>query len=159
MMSAGNRHSRDLPFSVMISDATAFKLMESWAHGNSSQVHSWLPFHVIVQLFRSHNLLLCHNNTIAGKHCWLFCCVSELQVVHCSDEIIHCVNNLEGTSKKYKGSYLLSQDCTEVNLYGIVAKYIVTVVDKKLWELCCNSHAVTIQWVHMVVDTLLPTCS
>ena len=26
-----------------------------------------LPFHVIVQLFRLHNLSLCHNNAIAVK--------------------------------------------------------------------------------------------
>ena len=56
----------------------------------------------------------------------------------------------------FKSSHLLSQDCAEVNLYGIAARYIVTVVSKNIWELHCNSHTVTIQWVHMVVDPLLP---
>ena len=57
---------------------------------------------------------------------------------------------------KFKSSYLLSQDHAEVNLYGIAARYIVTVVSKKIWELQCNSHTVTIQWVHMIVDPLQP---
>ena len=56
----------------------------------------------------------------------------------------------------FKSSYLLSQDHTEVNLCGIAARYIVMVVNKKIWESLCDSHAVTIQWVHMVVDPLLP---
>ena len=58
-------------------------------------------------------------------------------------------------------SYLLSQDCTEVNLYGIAAKYVVMVVDKKscCWELRCSSHGLTIQWVHMGVDPLLCMCT
>ena len=50
----------------------------------------------------------------------------------------------------------MSQDHAEVNLYGIVARCVVTVVNKKIWESCHNSHAVTIQWVHVVVDPLLP---
>ena len=54
-----------------------------------------------------------------------------------------------------RSSYLLSQDCTEVSLYGIAARYIVMVVSKKRWELWCDSHAVTIQWVHMGADPLL----
>ena len=69
---------------------------------------------------------------------------------------MHKVNNLQGTSSKFKSSYLLSQDCTQVNLCGIAARYVVMVVNKKMWELCCDSHAVTIQWVHIVVDPLLP---
>ena len=43
-------------------------------------------------------------------------------------------------------SYLKSQDHAEVNLYGIAARCIVTVVDKKIWELQHDSHIVTIQW-------------
>ena len=31
----------------------------------------------------------------------------------------------------FKSSYLLSQNHTEVNLYGIAARYVVTVVSKK----------------------------
>ena len=58
-----------------------------------------------------------------------------------------------------KGPYLKSQDHTEVNLYGIAARWIVTVVDKSLWELHYDSHTVTIQWVHVVVDLLLPKCT
>ena len=53
-------------------------------------------------------------------------------------------------------SYLKSQDHTEVILFGIAASCVVTVVDKDIWELCCDSHAVTIQWVQVVVDPLLP---
>ena len=51
----------------------------------------------------------------------------------------------------------MSQDHGEVNLYRIAAIFIVMVVDKKyIWESCHNSHAVIIQWVHVVVDPLLP---
>ena len=49
----------------------------------------------------------------------------------------------------------MSQDHTEVNLYGIAARYVATVVNK-MWELHHDSHTVTIQWVHAVVDLLLP---
>ena len=56
----------------------------------------------------------------------------------------------------FKSSYWESQDHAEVNLNGIAARYVVTVVSKKdMWESCGDSHAVTIQWVHMVVDSLL----
>ena len=58
----------------------------------------------------------------------------------------------------FKSSYLLSQDHTEVNLYGIAARYIVRVVSKNnMWESLCDSHTVTIQWVHVIVDPLLST--
>ena len=53
----------------------------------------------------------------------------------------------------------MSQDHAEVNLYGIAARYVVTVVNKKIWESHHDSHAVTIQWVHVVVDPLLPKCT
>ena len=66
------------------------------------------------------------------------------------------MNDMQGTSKKFKSSYLLSQDCAEVNLYGVAARYVVMVVSKKMWESWHEYHAVTIQWVHMVVDPLLP---
>ena len=44
---------------------------------------------------------------------------------------------------EFKSSYLLLQDRAEVNLYGIAARYIVTVVSKKdmgiaLQFPCCN---------------------
>ena len=45
------------------------------------------------------------------------------------------------------------KDCSKA------AYSIVTVLDKELWGLCWNSHTATIQWVHMVVDPLLPTCT
>ena len=61
-----------------------------------------------------------------------------------------------GAILEFKSSHLLSQDRAEVNLYGIAARYVVTVVSKKMWELHNDSHAVTIQWVHVVVDLLLP---
>ena len=57
-----------------------------------------------------------------------------------------------GPRSFFKSSYLLSQDCVEVNLYGIVVRYVVMVVNKKIWELWHDSHAVTIQWVHVIVD-------
>ena len=80
----------------------------------------------------------------------------ELRVACCSDEIIHFVNNLKELQKSFRSSYLMSQDHAEVNLYGIAARYVVTVVNKKIWESHHDSHAVTIQWVHVVVDPLLP---
>ena len=40
----------------------------------------------------------------------------------------------------YKSSYLISQDRAEVNLYGIAARYIVTVVNKKIY--LGNCHAI-----------------
>ena len=55
-------------------------------------------------------------------------------------------------------SQQLSQDHAEVNLYGIAARYVVMVVSKNnMWELLCNSHAVTIQWFHVIVGPLLST--
>ena len=58
--------------------------------------------------------------------------------------------------RTFKSSHLLSQDCAEVNLYRIAARYVVMVVSKNIWESWCDSHAVTIQWVHVAVDPLLP---
>ena len=58
----------------------------------------------------------------------------------------------------FKSSYLLSQDHTEVNLYGIAARYVVMVVSKNtMWESCSNAHTVTIQWVHVIVNPPLST--
>ena len=57
----------------------------------------------------------------------------------------------------FKSSDLSSQDHTEVNLYRIAARYVVMVVNKKMWESWHDSHAVTIQWVHVIVDPLLST--
>ena len=70
----------------------------------------------------------------------------------------HASNKFDMVSQgtKFKSSYLLSQDCTEVNLYGIAARYVVMVVSKKIWESQHNSHAVNMQWVPMVVEPLLP---
>ena len=34
---------------------------------------------------------------------------------------------------------------------GLQQSSVVTVLDKELWELQCNSHAITIQWVQVVV--------
>ena len=33
----------------------------------------------------------------------------------------------------FKSSYLMSQDCTEVNFYGIAARYVVMVVNEKIF--------------------------
>ena len=38
----------------------------------------------------------------------------------------------------------------------IAARCVVIVCVQELWELCCNSHALTIQWVLMYVDVLEP---
>ena len=57
----------------------------------------------------------------------------------------------------FKSSYLSSQDHTEVNLYGIAARCVVMIVNKKMWESWHDSHAVTIQWVHVIVDPPLST--
>ena len=45
----------------------------------------------------------------------------------------------------FKSSHLLSQDSTEVNLYGIAARYVVMVVSKNIWESHHDSHTVTLQ--------------
>ena len=74
-------------------------------------------------------------------------------------KVIRYVDGLKGASKKFGSPYLGSQDHTEVNLYGVAAKCVVMVVDKRLWELHCDSHTVTIQWVRVVVDLLLPNCT
>ena len=42
---------------------------------------------------------------------------------------------------------------------SIAARCVVTVVDKILWESQHDSHTVTIQWVHVVMDPLLPECT
>ena len=108
---SGGRQSR-----MDLSEIHQWSISNMWAHSCASQVHSWLPFHVIVWLFRSCNLLLCHNNAATVKQCWSFCFANELWVACCSGKIIHHVNNLKETSKKCKSSYLMSQDCAEVNL-------------------------------------------
>ena len=112
---------------IAIPNATVFELTDVWAHGHTSQVCSWLLFHIIVQLVRSPNFLLWHNDTVAIKCCWLFCCVCELLVVHCSGNIIHKVNNLNGISKGVRGPYTCHKtalkstkyDCSKVCSDGV----------------------------------------
>ena len=74
-------------------------------------------------------------------------------LVRCSNKIIHGVNNLfKGTLKKFKSFLLGSQDL-KVNLCGLQQDNIVTVMVRiMMWESPANSHAVAIQWVHMVKD-------
>ena len=74
-------------------------------------------------------------------------------LVHCSNKIIHTVNNLfKGTLKKFKSFLTVSQDL-KVNLCGLQQDNVVTVmVIIIMWESPGDSHSVAIQWVRMVKD-------
>ena len=58
-----------------------------------------------------------------------------------------------------KVSYLGHMTVLKSTYMGLQQSNIVMGVDRELWELCCNSHAITMQWVYMVVDPLLSTCT
>ena len=58
-----------------------------------------------------------------------------------------------------KGSYFGHKTALKSTYMGLQQSNVVMVLDKELWELQCNSHAITIQWVHLVVDPLLSACT
>ena len=78
-------------------------------------------------------------------------------LVHCSNKIIHSVNNLfKGTLKKFKifllGHKILkstSVDCNKINVVTVMVRIMMMML---MWESPGNSHAIAIQWVHMVKD-------
>ena len=79
-------------------------------------------------------------------------------LVRCSNKIIHGVNNLfKGTLKKFKifllGHKILkstSVDCNKINVVTVMVRMTMM-----MWELLGDSHAIAIQWVHMVKDPLV----
>ena len=78
-------------------------------------------------------------------------------LVRCSNKIIHGVNNLfKGTLKKFKifllGHKILkstSVDCNKINVVTVMVRIMMMML---MWESPGDSHAIAIQWVHMVKD-------
>ena len=76
------------------------------------------------------------------------------RVARYSNKIIHSVNNLLKEPSGY--NYPCHKGRQNMPIYGIHVCNIVMVMGKKdcMWESPSNSHAVAIQWVHMVMDPL-----